>query len=126
MTLGYVSVGCSGGKCTDRTICDVQKHFASAGSFNGNGLAVSMRGQPFTKKTADYELNVGRLGEAQRAFSYLHQSTGTGNVPAREITDYRTADMINLDVPEKNVHFLSYPPTIEQGGNDRTLVIFCR
>ena len=32
----------------------------------------------------------------------------------REITDYRTADMINLDVPEKNVRFLSYPPTIEQ------------
>ena len=32
----------------------------------------------------------------------------------REITDYRTADMINLDVPEKNVRFLSNPPTIEQ------------
>ena len=32
----------------------------------------------------------------------------------REITDYRTADMINLDVPQKNVRFLSYAPTIEQ------------
>ena len=32
----------------------------------------------------------------------------------REITDYRTADMINLDVPEKNVRFLSHAPTIEQ------------
>ena len=28
---GYVSVGYSGGKCTDRTICDVQV-FASAGA----------------------------------------------------------------------------------------------
>ena len=32
----------------------------------------------------------------------------------REITDYRTADMINLDVQQKNVRFLSYAPTIEQ------------
>ena len=32
----------------------------------------------------------------------------------REITDYRTADMIHLDVPEKNVRFLSHAPTIEQ------------
>ena len=32
----------------------------------------------------------------------------------REITDYRTADMINLDVPEKNVRFLSHAPTIQQ------------
>ena len=32
----------------------------------------------------------------------------------REITDYRTAEMINLDVPEKNVRFLSHAPTFAQ------------
>lgn len=67
----------------------------------------------FTKKTADYELNVtGSVKRKERFRTYI-------KVPElamflREITDYRTADMINLDVPEKNVRFLSYPPTIGQ------------
>ncbi len=67
----------------------------------------------FTKKTADYELNVtGSIKRKERFRTYI-------KVPElamflREITDYRTADMINLDVPEKNVRFLSYAPTIQQ------------
>ena len=67
----------------------------------------------FTKKTADYELNVtGTVKRKERFRTYI-------KVPElamflREITDYRTADMINLDVPEKNVRFLSHAPTIEQ------------
>ena len=67
----------------------------------------------FTKKTADYELNVtGAIKRKERFRTYI-------KVPElamflREITDYRTADMINLDVPEKNVRFLSHAPTIEQ------------
>ena len=67
----------------------------------------------FTKKTADYELNVtGSIKRKERFRTYI-------KVPElamflREITDYRTADMINLDVPQKNVRFLSYAPTIEQ------------
>lgn len=67
----------------------------------------------FTKKTADYELNVtGSIKRKERFRTYI-------KVPElamflREITDYRTADMINLDVPEKNVRFLSYAPTVEQ------------
>ena len=32
----------------------------------------------------------------------------------REITNYHAADMINLDVPEKNARSLSHMPTIEQ------------
>ena len=36
----------------------------------------------FTKKTADYELNVTGSVKRKERFSYLHQSTGTGNVPA--------------------------------------------
>ena len=67
----------------------------------------------FTQKTADYELSVtGTVKRKERFRTYI-------KVPElamflREITDYRTADMINLDVPEKNVRFLSNPPTIEQ------------
>ncbi|MBO5108739.1 MAG: DNA methylase, partial [Bacteroidales bacterium] len=67
----------------------------------------------FTKKTADYELNVtGAIKRKERFRTYI-------KVPElamflREITDYRTADMINLDVPDKNVRFLSHAPTIAQ------------
>ena len=67
----------------------------------------------FTKKTADYELNVtGTIKRKERFRTYI-------KVPElamflREITDYRTADMINLDVPEKNVRFLSHAPTFAQ------------
>lgn len=67
----------------------------------------------FTQKTADYELGVtGTVRRKERFRTYI-------KVPElamflREITDYRTADMINLDVPEKNVRFLSHAPTIQQ------------
>ena len=67
----------------------------------------------FTKKTADYELSVtGAIKRKERFRTYI-------KVPElamflREITDYRTANMINLDVPEKNVRFLSHAPTIDQ------------
>ena len=77
----------------------------------------------FTQKTADYELGVtGTVKRKERFRSYI-------KVPElamflREITDYRTADMINLDVPEKNVRFLSNPPTIEQEEMIGRLVAF--
>ena len=67
----------------------------------------------FTQKTSDYELGVtGTVRRKERFRTYI-------KVPElamflREITDYRTADMINLDVPEKNVCFLSHAPTIQQ------------
>lgn len=79
----------------------------------------------FTKKSADYELNVtGSIKRKERFRTYI-------KVPElamflREITDYRTADMINLDVPEKNVRFLSYPPTIEQEEMIDRLVSFAK
>lgn len=77
----------------------------------------------FTQKTADYELNVtGAVKRKERFRTYI-------KVPElamflREITDYRTADMINLDVPEKNVRFLSHVPTIEQEEMIGRLVAF--
>lgn len=79
----------------------------------------------FTKKSADYELNVtGFIKRKERFRTYI-------KVPElamflREITDYRTTDMINLDVPEKNVRFLSYPPTIEQEEMIDRLVSFAK
>lgn len=79
----------------------------------------------FCKKSADYELNVtGAIKRKERFRTYI-------KVPElamflREITDYRTADMINLDVPEKNVRFLSNPPTIQQEEMIGRLVAFAR
>ena len=77
----------------------------------------------FTKKTADYELNVtGTIKRKERFRTYI-------KVPElamflREITDYRTTDMINLDVPDKNVRFLSHAPTIQQEEMIGRLVAF--
>ena len=67
----------------------------------------------FTKKTADYELSVtGMVKRKERCRTYIKwRELG---MCLREITDSRTADMISLDVPQKNVRFLSNPPTIEQ------------
>lgn len=42
----------------------------------------------------------------------------------REITDYRTAEMIHLNVPEKNVRFLTSTPTAEQEDMIARLVAF--
>ena len=67
----------------------------------------------YTKKCADYELNVtGSIRRKERFRSYI-------KVPElamflREITDYRTAEMINLDIPDKNVRFITISPTPEQ------------
>ena len=67
----------------------------------------------FTKKCADYELNVtGSIKRKERFRTYIKVPELAAFL--REITDYRTADMINLDVPEKNVRFLSHAPTIAQ------------
>lgn len=67
----------------------------------------------FTQKTTDYELTVtGSIKRKERFRTYIKVPELAAFL--REITDYRTAEMINLDVPEKNVRFLSSSPTIEQ------------
>ena len=77
----------------------------------------------FTKKTADYELNVtGAIKRKERFRTYIKVPELAAFL--REITDYRTADMINLDVPEKNVRFLSHAPTIAQEEMIERLVAF--
>ena len=67
----------------------------------------------FTKKTTDYELNVtGSIKRKERFRTYIKVPELAAFL--REITDYRTAEMINLDIPDKNVRFLSDKPTMEQ------------
>ena len=77
----------------------------------------------FTQKSVDYELNVtGSIKRKERFRTYIKVPELAAFL--REITDYRTADMINLDVPEKNVRFLSHAPTIEQEEMITRLVSF--
>ncbi len=77
----------------------------------------------YTEKKADYELNVtGSIKRKERFRSYIKVPELAAFL--REITDYRTADMINLDVPVKNVRFLSGPQTIEQEEMAGRLVSF--
>lgn len=67
----------------------------------------------FTQKTTDYELSVtGSIRRKERFRSYIKVPELAAFL--REITDYRTAEMINLDVPQKNVRFLTNTPTVEQ------------
>lgn len=67
----------------------------------------------FTHKSTDYDLSItGEIKTKERFRTYC-------NVPElamfmREITDYRTAEMINIDRPKANVIFDSQPPTPEQ------------
>ena len=77
----------------------------------------------FTKKAADYELNVtGTIKRKERFRTYIKVSELA--MFLREITDYRTSDMIILDVPDKNVRFLSHAPTIQQEEMIGRLVAF--
>lgn len=79
----------------------------------------------YTEKKADYELNVtGNIKRKERFRSYIKVPELAAFL--REVTDYRTTDMINLDVPEKNVRFLSNPPTIEQEEMSGRLVSFAK
>lgn len=79
----------------------------------------------FTKKTTDYELNVtGSIKRKERFRSYIKVPELAAFL--REITDYRTAEMINLDIPEKNVRFLSAKPTVEQEVMIERLVRFAK
>ena len=67
----------------------------------------------FTQKSVDYDLTVtGEIKAKERFRTYT-------NVPElsamlHEITDYRTAEMINLDRPKANVIFDCQDPTTDQ------------
>ena len=79
----------------------------------------------YTKKCADYELNVtGEIKRKERFRSYI--KVPELSMFLREITDYRTAEMINLDIPEKNVRFITLKPTAEQEEMAERLVRFAK
>lgn len=79
----------------------------------------------FTKKTSDYELSVtGQIRRNERFRTYIKVPELAAFL--REITDYRTADMINLDIPSRTVRFLFEPPTDEQQDMIHRLVAFAR
>ncbi len=79
----------------------------------------------YTKKCADYELNVtGEIKRKERFRSYI--KVPELSMFLREITDYRTADMINLDIPDKNVRFITLKPTPEQEEMAERLVRFAK
>lgn len=77
----------------------------------------------FTKKATDYELSVtGAIKRKERFRTYIKVPELAAML--REITDYRTAEMINLDVPTKNIQFLSSAPTLAQEEMINRLVTF--
>lgn len=79
----------------------------------------------FTKKTSDYELSVtGTIKRKERFRTYIKVPELAAFL--REITDYRTAEMINLDIPEKNVRFLTSAPTLAQEEMINRLVEFAK
>lgn len=79
----------------------------------------------FTKKTSDYELSVtGTIKRKERFRTYIKVPELAAFL--REITDYRTAEMINLDIPEKNVRFLTNAPTLAQEEMINRLVSFAK
>lgn len=79
----------------------------------------------FTKKTSDYELTVtGTIKRKERFRTYIKVPELAAFL--REITDYRTAEMINLDIPNKNVIFLNNKPTIVQEEMINRLVSFAK
>lgn len=75
----------------------------------------------FTEKKIDYDLTItGEIKAKERFRTYI-------NVPElsqfmAEITDYRTADMINLDRPKSNVIFDHADPTPEQADMLKKLI----
>ena len=92
---------------------DARERILYANFIQVNKDVKNMINEIFRKKTTDYELNItGSIKRKERFRTYI-------KIPElatflREITDYRTAEMINLDVPQKNVRFLSDKPTIAQ------------
>ncbi len=76
-----------------------------------------------TQKTTDYEIGVtGAIKRKERFRTYIKVPELAAFL--REITDYRTAEMMHLDIPDKNVRFLSSAPTAAQKDMIGRLVAF--
>lgn len=79
----------------------------------------------FTQKSADYELSVtGSIRRKERFRTYIKVPELAAFL--REITDYRTAEMMHLDIPDKNVRFLNSKPTLAQEEMINRLISFAK
>ena len=67
----------------------------------------------YAKKTTDYEFSVANNIVAKERFRYFIKVPELAQFYS-EITDYRTAEMIGIDRPEKNEIFYNIPPTSDQ------------
>ncbi|MEI5985308.1 N-6 DNA methylase [Sphingobacterium sp. PU5-4] len=67
----------------------------------------------YAKKTTDYEFSVANNIVAKERFRYFIKVPELAQFYS-EITDYRTAEMIGIDRPEKNKIFYNIPPTPDQ------------
>ena len=67
----------------------------------------------YAKKTTDYEFSVANNIVAKERFRYFIKVPELAQFYS-EITDYRTAEMIGIDRPEKNEIFYNIPPTPNQ------------
>jgi len=67
----------------------------------------------YAKKTTDYEFSVANNIVAKERFRYFIKVPELAQFYS-EITDYRTAEMIGIDRPEKNEIFYNIPPTPDQ------------
>jgi len=67
----------------------------------------------YAKKTTDYEFSVANNIVAKERFRYFIKVPELAQFYS-EITDYRTAEMIGIDRPEKNEIFYHIPPTPDQ------------
>src|SRR5690554_3526622 len=67
----------------------------------------------YAKKTTDYEFSVANNIVAKERFRYFIKVPELAQFYS-EITDYRTAEMIGIDRPEKNEILYNIPPTPDQ------------
>ncbi|AQX84261.1 N-6 DNA methylase [Elizabethkingia bruuniana] len=79
----------------------------------------------YAKKTTDYEFSVANNIVAKERFRYFIKVPELAQFYS-EITDYRTAEMIGIDRPEKNEIFYNIPPTPDQEEFIQNLMEFAK
>lgn len=79
----------------------------------------------YAKKTTDYEFSVANNIVAKERFRYFIKVPELAQFYS-EITDYRTAEMIGIDRPDKNEIFYNIPPTPDQEHFIQNLMEFAK
>lgn len=79
----------------------------------------------YTRKSREFEFNVTNTIVQKERFRYFIKVPELAQF-YNQITDYRTADMIGIDRPEKNAIFNHIPPTPEQEVFIKKLMAFAQ